>query len=832
VSSIFDSEVNSFYFAYYGRPADPAGLTYWSKQLDSVGGNFDAIVTAFSNSDEAKARFGSTETKDLVSAIYKQLFNRAPEGSGLDFWTDSIQKGHVTLADAAIQIMGGAQGSDASLSALRLKAAESFTAKVASGGVQYQGNAAIEAARVLIKAVNVHTAESDVGHMVDAAAKLVNNAVANPDVLKAIATGTTMEALFDTPRGMVDSVALLTALGDVAQAAAGDPATLASLLRGGGMAQVLKVMPTYATLTDVVEALAKGGLPAAVDVVYPAQPPSIPFALHFDHVEAGSIVNGASNATSLTTPKVFLNYDGNLDPSASIEWRVGTGSWTAVSANDVDPNTKMVVINGLNLSQDDQLIEVRLVDPSGNATGSISKFIDGPVSLQATATQAYEGISLNSTVAGKIYLVDPVSHAEVAVQASGGGDAIKGTVSIGQQTTAVSGTVKVVSQHGASVSASDKVFGLGTGSDDDVSGQYVWAFDGNDTVRGTSGNDYLVGGSGNDTLFGGDGDDTLAGESGADVLVGGRGKDVFVFKALADSLEPVNGAAGFDVIKDFEAVDTDKIDLTKAGFVAHPTYGFTTSSTLHQDVASMVAEANTFLINYTTYGSVFVGQVGRDVYILGENHTPVTHEYTPGADLMIKLENVSVKDITIDDLLGITGTVKQVGSGSIVDGTGGADTLTGAYVRGFEGDDNISGTTGADVLFGGLGADTIDGKGGNDTIVFAAGDSNVATTTAAASGFDIITVHAGDKFDFGGELASFSVIVATADPVGATGDDLLMALNAAWTAGQGGAALVQFQNDAYVVVNNGDNVIDASDTVVKVVGAATAALQNGDILFA
>jgi len=42
--------VQQAYLAFYGRPGDPAGLAYWSQQLDAAGGSLDAIIQALSNS--------------------------------------------------------------------------------------------------------------------------------------------------------------------------------------------------------------------------------------------------------------------------------------------------------------------------------------------------------------------------------------------------------------------------------------------------------------------------------------------------------------------------------------------------------------------------------------------------------------------------------------------------------------------------------------------------------------------------------------------------------------------------------------------------------------
>ncbi|WP_296944503.1 hypothetical protein [uncultured Massilia sp.] len=33
MASTYDSTINSFYLAYYGRPADPAGLAFWTDAI-------------------------------------------------------------------------------------------------------------------------------------------------------------------------------------------------------------------------------------------------------------------------------------------------------------------------------------------------------------------------------------------------------------------------------------------------------------------------------------------------------------------------------------------------------------------------------------------------------------------------------------------------------------------------------------------------------------------------------------------------------------------------------------------------------------------------------
>ncbi len=79
--------------------------------------------------------------------------------------------------------------------------------------------------------------------------------------------------------------------------------------------------------------------------------------------------------------------------------------------------------------------------------------------------------------------------------------------------------------------------------------------DGNDTLLGGNGNDILFGQGGDDILNGGNGNDILIGGKGNDILTGGAGADTFAWKA-GDT-----NSGGFDVIKDFNKGEGDRIDL-------------------------------------------------------------------------------------------------------------------------------------------------------------------------------------------------------------------------------------------------------------------------------
>jgi hypothetical protein len=355
--STYDSTVNSFYLAFYGRPADPAGLKFWTEQLANNNGELGAITQAFATSEEAQVRFGTDSVNDRIAEIYQQLFNRAPDADGLAYWTGVIERGNASMADVAVAILKGARDSDATLSQLRQQAADAFTAEVEAGGTQYSGYASIEAARVLVRAVTADATAADMDVLVKAAVSFADTATKNPQVVEAIAVNTTLLALFDSARGVKEPVALAKALADTAKAAAGDPVTLESLLRGGGMDKVLKVMPANATLKDVVDALAKGGLPAAVEVVYPTAPstPSVPsptfsLELSFETVKQGDFdLNLKDNITNQSTADVTFSYVGrDLRAGQHFEYSLDGVNYSDKNV-ETDAATNTVVLKGVQL---------------------------------------------------------------------------------------------------------------------------------------------------------------------------------------------------------------------------------------------------------------------------------------------------------------------------------------------------------------------------------------------------------------------------------------------------------------------------------------------------
>jgi hypothetical protein len=117
--------VQKAYIAYYGRPADPAGLEYWAGRADAEG--MEAIIDAFGNSAEANDLFGGMSTADMLNTLYNQIFGRDADPEGLAFYTAELDAGRMTPASIALNIIDGAQGGDATIVANKVAVANDFT---------------------------------------------------------------------------------------------------------------------------------------------------------------------------------------------------------------------------------------------------------------------------------------------------------------------------------------------------------------------------------------------------------------------------------------------------------------------------------------------------------------------------------------------------------------------------------------------------------------------------------------------------------------------------------------------------------------------------------
>lgn len=151
-------QVQKAFIAYYGRPADPSGLSYWATQLDTAGGNWSAIIESFGNSSEATALLAGLTNEQKIDKLYTQMFGRSADSGGRTYYANGLSNGSFTLASLAVNIINGASGSDATTVANKLSTSQLFTASLNSSNSSSYNNNSVTTIRDFLAGITTTAA--------------------------------------------------------------------------------------------------------------------------------------------------------------------------------------------------------------------------------------------------------------------------------------------------------------------------------------------------------------------------------------------------------------------------------------------------------------------------------------------------------------------------------------------------------------------------------------------------------------------------------------------------------------------------------------------------
>ncbi|MGZ6670845.1 MAG: beta strand repeat-containing protein [Solirubrobacteraceae bacterium] len=492
-----------------------------------------------------------------------------------------------------------------------------------------------------------------------------------------------------------------------------------------------------------------------------------------------TVTVGDLTGTDLATTNVDLNgFAGDADGAADTVIAQGTDQ-----ADDIDVGSSAgnVVVDGpsghVAVAGNEAALDNVTVAALGGAdtvnagvafTGPIPVTVDGGDGSDTTTysgTNADDtiGIARNGTAAVAVFtpagqLLNNTAVEELTVKGLGGADTITGQNGIGALTHL---TID------------------GAGGDDTIAGG-----DGADTLLGGAGDDHVDGnigadsaqlGTGNDTFQWdpGDGSDTVDGQAGKDTLafngsnaaekidLTASGSHAILHRDVAgitmdlDGIESTTiralGSADIVTVGDLAGTDLNAANVDLNAFDGT---GDGSSDTV---IANGTDDADDVTIGSTAGNAVVSGLSTRltvsgnepaldnvDVDTLGGNDTissgvgftgpiPVTVDGGDGAD------TTTYSGTNADDTIGIARTTatavgvftpnsQPVNNTAVeelvVQGLGGADTITGQNgigtlthltLDGGSGDDQLRGGDGADTLLGGAGDDFVDGNIGADT---------------------------------------------------------------------------------------------------------------------
>lgn len=157
MSNYTSSDVQKAYIAFFGRPAEPAGLVYWmsvteSTTLEQMHAYFAAQEEYLRYYDEFLNPDGTiADRAGLLDAVYMNLFNREADDSNPNeggFWLPLLIADTVTIDDVVTVVLKGAQGDDNVAIISKLQAAIAFTEATTEigDGAGYAGDDASEVA--------------------------------------------------------------------------------------------------------------------------------------------------------------------------------------------------------------------------------------------------------------------------------------------------------------------------------------------------------------------------------------------------------------------------------------------------------------------------------------------------------------------------------------------------------------------------------------------------------------------------------------------------------------------------------------------------------------
>jgi len=170
-----EEQIAATYAAFFGRGADAAGFTFWVDQfaqgLPTQGPAtlLANIASSFGISDEAKGLYpfmvnpfgaNDAEIASFLDSVYDNLFDRAPDAAGLDYWTDQVkatlQAGEF-VGSALVNIMSGAQdtaaGQDITTLMGKVAVSLAYVREQEEIGMPWDGAADIAAATQLLQPV-------------------------------------------------------------------------------------------------------------------------------------------------------------------------------------------------------------------------------------------------------------------------------------------------------------------------------------------------------------------------------------------------------------------------------------------------------------------------------------------------------------------------------------------------------------------------------------------------------------------------------------------------------------------------------------------------------
>ncbi|WP_310610297.1 DUF4214 domain-containing protein [Limnohabitans sp.] len=145
------AQIQQAYVTFFSRPADPVGLGYWQNYTGSLAD----LYATFAKQTEYSAVFTNLTSAQQVNVVYQNLFGRDADATGLTYWAGKVEAGAITVANLALAVSAGSQGTDTVTVTSRVSAATAFTTALTTTAqiLGYTGATANAAAKTWLAGV-------------------------------------------------------------------------------------------------------------------------------------------------------------------------------------------------------------------------------------------------------------------------------------------------------------------------------------------------------------------------------------------------------------------------------------------------------------------------------------------------------------------------------------------------------------------------------------------------------------------------------------------------------------------------------------------------------
>ena len=155
MSTDYTSVIEQLYVAYFGRPAELAGLVQWQGWLSTHNGDVAGASAQFAASAEYQTTYAGLNNLQVIDTVYYNLFHRHASLAEQTSWGGLLADHTYTIDNIVLAVANGALNGDLVAITDKVKAATIFThalvtpAQIAS----YHGDSAVAAAKAFIDSV-------------------------------------------------------------------------------------------------------------------------------------------------------------------------------------------------------------------------------------------------------------------------------------------------------------------------------------------------------------------------------------------------------------------------------------------------------------------------------------------------------------------------------------------------------------------------------------------------------------------------------------------------------------------------------------------------------